>query len=1368
MATNTNTMQINTFAKGMDTDTSDMLIDNESYRLAKNLRYITDIDETTGELRLIEGAKQLNVSYNGIDNLRGLKIVAFNSIRNIGALICINNAKHWAVFRIESGDGAPNDLSVTKVFGLCEEQLGQDTKISTTLKWEDDSRLQLYIADGKHPLMKINLFDETGSTEINYVLSHTSQNLNQPVIDSILSGGQLKAGLVQYAYQLYNDNNVSTNVSPLSHIKEIVAQYREIGSIGLQFDQTSSMGLKLKISVDSGVYDLYKRIRIYRIQYLVNGQLPQIQLIYDGKYTTESGYFLFDDLGQSSLQELTVEEFNSLVGVVIIPKVIEQKNNILFAGNISYDLDTLDEEYLNMDFRAFSSGDLHTGETWPVNISADDNRVNENLNLANDYDFNYWLKPGSSISGEIGGTGQNIEWRLYDEAENIVLNSLPDTQHPGEQALKIKNDSSRYNRSQRKSLAHDEIYRYGIILYSKNGTKYPVKWIADIRTPNIGTLASYNEISYWSNNVEYSKILYPAFKLLATLDSDKISGYEIVRAKRTINDCATISQGIVASVVQPVGSNKELCSSGMPFLDHVKYGTQRDSGIYVYADSQSNVLQFYSPETSYAQDQIIQLLDQNDNFYLQALYPVTPFIDQNAQYGSTETIGNYQYTTNTQAYTDSKMSYHQLVRLTSEQRYKYYNADLVKNHFSPEDPNISDSDLFNTVTGYNLYKLGRINMPTVVWDYTNEVDITPVYKFAIQDYSRVRSTDWDKLITSTQSNVKDTMSVVDGYTFYNCVAPFIISDTNGQFTVNSMNKTAPANMFKNELVGTCDPSLIFSFDKNDIEADSSIVRFYYREKFKYRGDRMPAENVKGMHEYSLLCNLRHNITPYGGFSKSSRDNTIYIQQGYYYPVSYTNQIAMYDGDVSISTYEFVPTHKWDGGTSGSPKCSIICQVAVESRIDTFLDSGDRFSNTNTTKSSLVQVNPCNFNDEYIQEKPSYVYNTAYSIQPDVLLSAGSGETDRNIDSFDYRVHYSNQAEANQYIDPWLVFQPLNYLDVDSKYGAITNMRLFKNQLVFWQEKATGVLSVNERVQMVDQSNLPLILGTGGVLDRYDYFTTTNGMKQNQHADAQSEQALYWWDYDNHSICAYSGGVVQLSKVKKIQNLLNSWHKQDSLISSDLQNQQWPLLTYDNKYNEVLFKIGSEDGEMSTTIVYNEQQAQFTSLYNIDPTSYFNIGSNLILTDNDTQTINLYKWNQVVYDQYENPTSVGFYSNRLLPYLKYVINDNKGYVKVYDNVEFAGTIPNSDAVPAINSTSASTLTDEIRFDFNTPLKQSSFIDGTKITNRQLDFKFAIPRSGQSEWGDRLRGKTMQCEMSSTSNSLNFSLQYIFTKYRISWS
>ena len=134
--TNENMLQVNTFSNGMDTDTSDMLISDKSYRLAKNLRYITDVDETTGELRLIEGATSINVGGDGISE--NLQIVAFNSIRNVGALICKDINNNWAVYRIDNNN---EDLQSHLIFGWCTTPLGDKTKISTVLKWEADDRL---------------------------------------------------------------------------------------------------------------------------------------------------------------------------------------------------------------------------------------------------------------------------------------------------------------------------------------------------------------------------------------------------------------------------------------------------------------------------------------------------------------------------------------------------------------------------------------------------------------------------------------------------------------------------------------------------------------------------------------------------------------------------------------------------------------------------------------------------------------------------------------------------------------------------------------------------------------------------------------------------------------------------------------------------------------------------------------------------------------------------------------------------------------------------------------------------------------------------------------------------------------------------
>jgi len=78
-------------------------------------------------------------------------------------------------------------------------------------------------------------------------------------------------------------------------------------------------------------------------------------------------------------------------------------------------------------------------------------------------------------------------------------------------------------------------------------------------------------------------------------------------------------------------------------------------------------------------------------------------------------------------------------------------------------------------------------------------------------------------------------------------------------------------------------------------------------------------------------------------------------------------------------------------------------------------------------------------------------------------------------------------------------------------------------------------------------------------------------------------------------------------------------------------------------------------------------------------------------------------------------------------------------------------------------------DNLTFTFDTPLKQHSTGSGRNlITNREYDFRLDVPRNNNDIFGGRMRGKTMQCELKSSSNSNDFSLQYIITKYRMSWS
>ena len=134
-----------------------------------------------------------------------------------------------------------------------------------------------------------------------------------------------------------------------------------------------------------------------------------------------------------------------------------------------------------------------------------------------------------------------------------------------------------------------------------------------------------------------------------------------------------------------------------------------------------------------------------------------------------------------------------------------------------------------------------------------------------------------------------------------------------------------------------------------------------------------------------------------------------------------------------------------------------------------------------------------------------------------------------------RISCSELKTNNELTDSWTKFKFANYLDVDSQYGPVTNIKIFKDKLYYFQDSAVGIASVNERSLITDNNPGELVLGTGGVLTRFDYLITQNGSSiVNDKGITNSETTLYWHDYDKNVLCALNqNGFSELSKMKKV-------------------------------------------------------------------------------------------------------------------------------------------------------------------------------------------------------------------------------------------
>ena len=1542
-------IQTNTFGKGMNTDTSDALLGSDQYRLARNLRYTTNTEENTGELHMIDGVKLINTG----NILSDQTIIKTAELRDLGIIIS-SGSSGWNVYTFHKNE--PNNLKL--VFGPCTESIGEN--ISVVAKYESEEVQKLYIADGIHSIMQIQLVlqeEEPIPTNIDSIISTPQIQLKAPKFCG-LTHGQLKSGLVQYSYKLYKKYGQTSEISPTTKLIQIInddtidlSNDKKIK--GGEYGKICNCGVKINIDITNDDKQRYDFIIIYRIHYDQAGQNPTIENIADIKLDNLNNGFI--DYGTSSNEILTLEEYNSNSGIHIIPAIIESKDDYLFAARIKSIENTLESEELkNYDARAFSfnqygkckvynnegdSTDITDETNWLIDLNKIPNLTHDCINPRNDMnidpdslidnnpnsgpnnDKNYIYKGLDPNNNKIiGGVGTNIEWEFVtgniivdanDKTPRITSNT---TFEDGERIdpYKIGNDNdwwkhyvssnadkgelqnymygyaNPYTSYLMKSLRRNELYRFGIIFYDKYGTASSVKWIADIRTPDIienspfshGVRESFGDLRAHPLGIKFIIKNYP----------EGTVSYEIVRCNRQISDILNLQQGVLSRPQQKVYMQnstevKQDTLTPTGFLTTTNYaiglsadsprsnyhhdGSSYDTTQYSDNFANNDIFQFVSAEALYNQDSILQI----NNLKLDALKYIFPvnyhndsitnkdafgmglncYSQNHREYGRNATMYNAYFVDNSpyniyqhygiSFYTGNDEMYGCYYKDKTNDQYKwrYLSVDSILNY--NYNTNDSDKNWFDFVNNHYIYqKLYNFAYNNVVYcqphrnglkhqpEYMQEID-TATIKYAsfdvgdiqchlpvavrlnakhldynVDEVVKANKLKWNDLGKTTDPQDTDNLQFVGqiinihGKSYCNFVSGPLYDSS---LTLNQLKKSNndPKNNDKrfttpigpagrclllqiqnhentvipvrfqsstptpekvNRLLDTIAASYAYARDgeaPDENSEDSTYIYYYVDGSSTDERELIYRSQMMG----TYICNLKHSVTPYGGNTYNDRQNNIYYSYGDIYDIA-TNSSStaiVFNGDTFLSPIEYVSMHKcYNANIINTLNACIIQSIPLETSINVAMTYGNEFSRNNDSQSIVnLQIEPSNVYNKYIQSDPLYVYNTVYSASS-LARMYSTIDYDIYTDSInnkDYRCYYSAPKGNNELQDSWLKFQPNNYIDVDTRYGAITQLRTFHNSLIYWQENATGLFSVNERTAITDDSNLPLILGTGGILSRYDYIATSNGMSKDDFSDAQSESTLYWWDRNRNEICVYAGGqqIQQVSKTKNVQNYLNKIQVPD----------EKPCLLHDKKYNEIIMHV-SDDG-IDESLVYSEYVAAFTSLYDIAFNNKIEFSDRTYVTKDN----HLFELNKFVN---ENKNSYGTYMVNglqvaILPYLKYVVNENPQIVKTFDNVTFGGRVYGGE-VEDVN---------HLSFTFSTPLKQHSTTGSNVITNREYDFKFAIPRNEarepeesdqqwRSKFEERMKGKTMQCELLSDSNSTDFSLQYITTKFRQSWS
>jgi hypothetical protein len=425
---------------------------------------------------------------------------------------------------------------------------------------------------------------------------------------------------------------------------------------------------------------------------------------------------------------------------------------------------------------------------------------------------------------------------------------------------------------------------------------------------------------------------------------------------------------------------------------------------------------------------------------------------------------------------------------------------------------------------------------------------------------------------------------------------------------------------------------------------------------------------------------RYVIDQYGGNIRSARYANEYILTNHFQPWDKNTSEALYQptnglvtngvygGDTYVNYFDWQRTNKnkKDGsgwGTEDTPSGFNPFGLAVffpcEASFNTEL-------NINYQHAS-VRADVASGSDTI--SLANYIYNDALSQEntSNIFLSKAFNQT--NVLREPHTIYGTEPKLDNERLDSWRSFLINDALTVNGNYGEINRLVQFKDKLFYYQNDGFGVASVDERVLANEADVTQTQLGTGTLLQRFDYVSTETGAKHSFAVEATGS-AIYHYDAFINKLFRYSmskdgAGVNPLTDVKGLSGFFRT-----AFIDTELKSRDKITLNefsrvgissgYNSEYNTVYFTFFAkydEETQINYTIAYNELLDAFESFYDFHPSLYINMRKRFLSID-PTQPSEVYSHNLGLRNT--------FYGNTFPSHIKFRVNENSDFVKTFDN------------------------------------------------------------------------------------------------------
>ena len=1032
-------------------------------------------------------------------------------------------------------------------------------------------------------------------------------------------------------------------------------------------------------SIDFKIFDIPKgnnQLTVYAIHEAEPGNFTAY--LYDEHFLSDAEDFEFTLTDISSKE---VIPFTSLIDVNVEfdkVKTITIKDNSLLAGNCTVSAFNVDFDARAYRFRNTSGKQTYVGigsnnSLTTGQLSKNDwgiPKENDAINpYNNDVTIEEMIASGSTFqsldySYQIdgitkGGTGPNISYEFVS-TQFVMDNSaeaLPTPTNLGVPSLSPSNDKQNPNYNSTapfvnnvatdnvnvningknidigpgfsnfknptfeayfKGYMRDEVYRFGIVFYSKTGKASEVKWIGDIRFPSAGDGDildnGFNPLSLgqYTSNVQISSIQPPAgencgigaqipatetggtyghtigikFNVDVSSIRDDISGYSIVRAPRKEKDRTIIAEGVMHTIEQgrtDVPSLFPVLGTPVGLSNNLEPGSWKGEEI--------------SPDDLYIKDSIKDSSKAHEDFA-----PNINSSPSGANYSNSMRRSNWRFGTidcpDLKMITGAKLDGFKDKLQNSTDPSNDYRIKPVALYSASWDP-IDGLDVNKDVTVN-----GRIR-DLYVWN--------PIDKDLAEDiYSKstvlINSTSsWERYRVSREFGSLKDMFFVDhgnGADSYAEIKDF--QGTDRRFFNAGIRDVIGPNAVQEQTFGGIGTRTIlfqghdYLLAKRIINAAGGLTATDTKDPYAFESPSLtttPNYSTNNLHlwgyigrfnqkyhrgMYAVVDIYRPLESQYGGNTYLARQETEYITTGNFVNVNKettgTDIITsenVYGGDINTTlwtekkfyTYESDNTSNWAGTSQGSKRIEKGgirgMVIPMQTVANTELRPLIHLNNYNSAEVSNTDIKTHRGNpDEYAIP---IVFHKENNVQTYLVEGAGTNL----INEYDNRVYMSNAKTNGELTDSWAIFEALKYKDVNGEYGPINKLETFNDTVVFFQDKAFGTLAVNPRSVVQDTVGNDLTFGVGGGIVDFNYISNSVG-STHQWGIQKAKTGIYFFDSLHKKMFMFGGQASPISDIKG----MSSWFY-NKILGSSVSSDN-PILfegittAYDQRFNEVIF------------------------------------------------------------------------------------------------------------------------------------------------------------------------------------------------------